>query len=102
MGGAVPVIELPMLTARGKPVTGKRARELERFLDVMDDGDTVALLGPDRSVLELGTVGSVALTNDTARRTVNVSGRVERSDFGYPALLQDPRRLFVVPRPRHL
>lgn len=102
IGGAVPVIELPMLTARGKPVTGKKARELERFLDVMDDGDTVALLGPDRSVLELGTVGSVALTNDTARRTVNVSGSVERSDFGYPALLQDPRTLFVVPRPGHL
>ncbi|MGW9402623.1 MSMEG_6728 family protein [Arthrobacter sp. NPDC055585] len=98
-GCDVPVIELQMLTARGKPVTGKKARELERFLDVMDDGDTVALLGPDRSVLELGTVGGVTLTNDTARRNVDIFGSVNRSDFRYPALLQDPRTVFTVPRP---
>jgi len=98
-GSDVPVIELPMLTARGKSVTGKKARELERFLDGMSDGDTVALLGPDRSVLELGTVDGVTLTNDTARRKVNVFGSVKRSDFAYPALLQDPRTLFAVPRP---
>lgn len=98
-GGDMPVIELPMLTARGTPVTGKRARELERFLDVMDDGDTVALLGPDRTVLETGTVGQASLTNDTARRTVQVTGRILRSDFSYPALLQDPRTLFAVPHP---
>ncbi len=98
-GGDEPVIELPMLTARGTPVTGKKARELERFLEVMDDGDTVALLGPDRSVLALGTVGEASLTNDTARRTVQVTGSVRRSDFSYPALLQDPRTLFAVPHP---
>ena len=96
--GDVPVIELPMLTARGAPVRGKKARELERFLEVMDDGDAVALLGPDRSVLQLGTVGEVSLTNDTARRPVHVTGTVQRSDFAYPALLQDPRTLFAVHR----
>lgn len=98
-GNDGPVIELPMLSAGGKPVTGKKARQLERFLDEMNDGDEVALLGPDRTVLELGTVGEVSLTNDTALRTVQVSGRLRRSDFAYPALLQDPRTLFSVPRP---
>ncbi|MBF4993145.1 MSMEG_6728 family protein [Arthrobacter gandavensis] len=94
-----PVIELPMLSARGTPVTGKKARQLERFLEEMDDGDEVALLGPDRTVLELGTVGEVSLKNDAALRTVQVSGTVLRSAFAYPALLQDPRVLFAVPKP---
>lgn len=97
-----PVIELPMLSARGAPVTGKKARQLERFLDEMNDGDEVALLGSDRTVLELGTVGEASLTNDTAQRTVRVSASVLRSDFAYPALLQDPRTLFAVPYPGHL
>ncbi|MBD7996754.1 MSMEG_6728 family protein [Arthrobacter sp. Sa2CUA1] len=95
-----PVIELPMLSARGTPITGKKGRQLERFLDVMNDGDAVALLGPDRSRLELGEVGPVTLTNDTARRNVRLTGAaLERSAFAYPALLQDPRVLFTVPVP---
>ena len=95
-----PAIELPMLSARGTPITGKKGRQLERFLEVMNDGDTVALLGPDRSNLELGQVGPVSLTNDTALRRVSLTGTVlARSDFAYPALLQDPRALFTVPVP---
>jgi len=98
-GPSGPVIELPMLSARGTPVTGKAGRQLERFLDVAEDGDAVALLGPDPSMLELGSVGPAALTNDAARREVSVSGRVARADFSYPALLQDPRTFFAVPAP---
>jgi hypothetical protein len=95
-----PVIELPMLSGRGTPVTGKKGRQLERFLEVMNDGDMVALLGPDRSLLELGKVGPVTLTNDAARREVSLTGTVvDRSAFAYPALLQDPRTLFAVPVP---
>ncbi|MFJ2508755.1 MSMEG_6728 family protein [Arthrobacter citreus] len=97
-----PVIELPMLSARGTPVAGKKARQLERFLEEMNDGDEVALLGADRTVLDLGTVGEVSLTNDAAHRPVQTSGRVRRSDFIYPALLQDPRTLFAVPHPGRL
>lgn len=98
-GGDRPVIELPMLSARGVPVTGKKARQLERFLEEMNDGDEVVLLGPDRAVLQLATVGEVSLTNDSAVRPVQVSGTVLRSEFSYPALLQDPRVLFSVPKP---
>lgn len=95
-----PVIELPMLSARGTPITGKKGRQLERFLEVMNDGDPVALLGSDRSRLELGEVGPVTLTNDTARRRVSLTGEVlNRTAFTYPALLQDPRTLFTVPVP---
>lgn len=95
-----PVIELPMLSARGTPITGKKSRQLERFLEVMNDGDPVALLGSDRSRLELGEVGPVTLTNDTARRRVSLTGEaLNRAAFTYPALLQDPRTLFAVPVP---
>lgn len=95
-----PAIELPTLSARGAPVTGKKARQLERFLDVMDDGDAVALLGPDRTRLQIGEAGPVTLTNDTARRSVTLTGTVlDRASFDYPALLQDPRILFAVPAP---
>ncbi len=97
--GGDPVIELPMLNAKGTPVTGKSGRQLVRFLEDMDDGDDVALLGADRAVLSVGTVGPVSLTNDTARRTVRVTDAVPRTAFGYPVLLQDPRTLFRVPRP---
>ncbi|WAP53463.1 hypothetical protein OL239_15740 [Arthrobacter sp. ATA002] len=70
-----------------------------RFLEDMDDGDEVVLPGADRSVLSVGTVGPVSLTNDTARRTVAISGTIDRAAFQYPALLQDPRTLFKVERP---
>ena len=96
---ADPVISLPMLSAKGTPITGKKARQLVRFLEDMDDGDDVVLLGADRSVLRTGTVGPVRLTNDTATRSVSVTGEVLRSEFDYPARLQDPRTLFQVPRP---
>ena len=94
-----PVIELPMLSLKGTPVAGKKGRQLVRFLEDMDDGDDVVLLGADRSVLLAGTVGPVQLTNDTARRPVTIAGTIPRAAFAYPALLQDPRTLFRVPRP---
>ena len=94
-----PTIVLPMLSAKGTPISGKKGRQLVRFLEDMDDGDDVVLLGADRSVLLTGNVGPVRLTNDTAIRTVTVTGQVPRSDFNYPARLQDPRTLFRVPRP---
>ncbi|MET4058901.1 hypothetical protein ABIB35_000430 [Arthrobacter sp. UYP6] len=97
-----PVIELPMLSVKGTPITGKKGRQLAAFLEDMDDGDDVVVLGADRSVLCVGTVGPASLTNDTARRTVSVRGNVHRVAFKYPALLQDPRTLFRVPRPASL
>ncbi|MCC3269514.1 MSMEG_6728 family protein [Arthrobacter gengyunqii] len=97
-----PVIELPMLNGKGTPITGKRGRELVRFLEDMDDGDDVVLLGADRAVLSVGTVGPVSLTNDTAKRSVRIDGTIPRAAFRYPALLQDPRTLFRVPRPAAL
>ena len=93
------VIELPMLSARGTPITGKKGRQLVRFLEDMNDGDDVVLLGANRSMLTLGHVGPVSLTNDTAKRTVSISDTMPRTIFEYPALLQDPRTLFKVPRP---
>lgn len=92
-------IVLPMLSAKGTPISGKKGRQLARFLEDMDDGDDVLLLGPDRHALRIGTVGPVRLTNDTATRSVAVTGEMARSDFDYPARLQDPRTLFRVPRP---
>ena len=100
--GSTPVVELPMLSVKGTPIAGKKGRQLARFLDEMDDGDPVALLGPNRSTLELGVVGPVTLTNDTARRSVEITGSVQRTAFAYPALLQDPRTLFAVPLPEGL
>lgn len=94
-----PEIVLPMLSAKGTPISGKKGRQLARFLENMDDGDDVLLLGADRSVLPTGFVGPVRLTNDTAIRSVTVTGEMARSDFDYPARLQDPRTLFRVPRP---
>ncbi|MFJ7748779.1 MSMEG_6728 family protein [Arthrobacter sp. NPDC097144] len=96
------VIELPMLSAKGTPIAGKKGRQLVRFLEDLADGDDVVLLGADRSVLDVGTVGPATLTNDTARRSVTVHGRISRDSFPYPALLQDPRTLFRVPRPAGL
>lgn len=97
-----PTIVLPMLSAKGTPIVGKKGRQLVRFLEDMDEGDDVVLLGADRAVLRTGTVGPVRLTNDTATRPVTVTGEILRSEFEYPALLQDPRTLFRVPRPGFL
>ena len=98
-GGAADIV-LPMLSAKGTPITGKRGRQLVRLLEDMDDGDPVAVIAPaDRTRLLLGRAGPVELTNDTARRTVKLSGSVPRAAFSYPAVLQDPRTLFAVPRP---
>ena len=96
------MIELPMLSPKGTPIAGKKGRELARFLEDVQDGDVVVLLGHNRSVLSVGSVGPATLTNDTARRTVSITGAVPRADFRYPALLQDPRTLFMVPRPAAL
>lgn len=98
-GAGDPQIVLPMLSVKGTPVAGKKGRQLLRFLEDMDDGDDVVLLGTDRSLLRTGVVGPVRLTNDTATRSVTVTGEIRRSDFEYPARLQDPRTLFRVPRP---
>ena len=97
--GGSPVIELPMLNDKGAPITGKRGRQLVRFLEDMDDGDDVVVLGSERNVLSVGTVGPVSLTNDTAKRPVTITDTIPRAAFRYPALLQDPRTLFRVPRP---
>ncbi|MDN3905390.1 MSMEG_6728 family protein [Arthrobacter sp. YD2] len=101
--GDAATIVLPMLSAKGTPITGKRGRQLVRLLEDMDDGDPVAVIAPnDRSRLLLGRAGPVELTNDTAVRSVALSGSIPRSAFSYPAVLQDPRTLFAVPRPANL
>ncbi|KAD3515129.1 hypothetical protein GD627_12585 [Arthrobacter yangruifuii] len=98
--GDAAAIALPMRSAKGTPIAGKRGRQLVRLLEDMDDGDRVAVLSPaDRTRLLLGRVGPVELTNDTAMRQVKLSGSIPRSAFAYPAVLQDPRTLFAVPRP---
>ncbi|MCQ1950933.1 MSMEG_6728 family protein [Arthrobacter sp. zg-Y859] len=98
--GDAAAIVLPMLSAKGTPITGKKGRQLLRLLEDMDDGDQVAVLSPaDRTRLLLGRAGPVELTNDTAVRQVKLNGEVSRAAFSYPAVLQDPRTLFAVPRP---
>ena len=93
-------IRLPMLGAKGTPIGGKRGRQLMRFLEDMDDGDPVAVFLPGESSLLMGTAGPVRLTNDEAEREVRLTGQcLARTDFAYPALLQDPRTLFTVPAP---
>ncbi|CEA09501.1 hypothetical protein BN1051_02871 [Arthrobacter saudimassiliensis] len=94
------LIRLPMLSAKGTPISGKRGRQLVRLLEDMADGDPVAVLAGDPSVVLLGTAGEVRLTNDTAEREVLLTGQAARSDFASPALLQDPRTLFRVPAPQ--
>ena len=98
--GDTAAIVLPMLSAKGTPITGKRGRQLVRLLEDMDDGDPVAVLAPaDRAQLLLGIAGPVELTNDTAIRQVKLSDSISRTAFAYPAVLQDPRTLFAVPKP---
>ncbi|MCC9146018.1 MULTISPECIES: MSMEG_6728 family protein [unclassified Arthrobacter] len=98
--GDAAAIVLPMLSVKGAPITGKKGRQLVRLLEDMDDGDPVAVLSPaDRNTLLLGRAGPVELANDTAVRPVKLTGEIPRSAFAYPAVLQDPRTLFAVPRP---
>ena len=92
---------LPMLSAKGTPITGKRGRQLARMLEDMEEGDPVAVPTPDRAVLRMGTAGPVRLTNDTAVRSIRLGSTLPRSAFSCPALLQDPRLLFAVPAPRN-
>ena len=57
--------------------------------------------------LQRGTLGPLAIAREdskdnddgapgTARRPISLSGWLRRSDFEYPALLQDPRRFYAV------
>jgi hypothetical protein len=100
---AAPAVELMMpLQAPGGKAAPKWDRQLAVFEHGVADGEPVLLAGPDTGRFRAGTAGPVLLAEDALVRTAALNGWVRRSDFGRPALLQDPRTLFCVPRPAAL
>ncbi|SDQ36022.1 MSMEG_6728 family protein [Arthrobacter crystallopoietes] len=96
------VVSLPALTPAGVPVRGKKARQLDALLNEANDGDPVALPLDGGLRFATGTLGPITGTADTLARTLVLSGEIRRTDFDYPALLQDPRLFFAVPLPAAL
>jgi hypothetical protein len=84
----------------------KWRRQVETYL-ALPIGTRFAALGSD-TTLKLGKLASEAQTEvddgsnptEIFFRAVKFDGSIERSDFPYPALLQDPRTLFETVGPR--
>ncbi len=87
------------LEAPGGRAAPKWDRQLAVFEHGIADGDTVVLAGTDPERFRTGAAGPVLLAEDVLLRGVALNGWVRRGDFDRPALLQDPRTLFCVPRP---
>lgn len=110
-----------------KRASPKWQRQVASFIDVMKEGDPVALADEAGNRLRTGVVGplkaggvdpletgagvdpletgagadpSAVDDGEAFRRPVHFTGWVERWDVGCPALLQDPRTLFPIPAPR--
>ncbi|WP_286277025.1 MSMEG_6728 family protein [Naasia aerilata] len=83
--------------------TPKWRAQLSEFVDALEPGTEIATLVGNEPVLHRGTVtgdlqtrqlesGAVSLV-----RTVDYTGTLSRGDFAIPAILQDPRSVFLAP-----
>ena len=78
----------------------KWQRQVTTFIDVVREGDAVAIADPEGKRYRTGVVGELRMDDDgSATRAVHPAGWLQRTDFDHPALLQDPRTFFPVPRP---
>ena len=92
----------------GHPPAGravpKWSRQYAAFTELAREGDAAAVVMEAGARLQRGTLGPLTIDsgeNDddapaTARRPISLTGWLRRSDFEYPALLQDPRRFYAV------
>lgn len=98
------------LVLPGHPPAGravpKWSRQYAAFTELAREGDAAAVVVEGGVRLQRGNLGPLAVdgTADddapgTARRSIEFSGWLRRSDFDYPALLQDPRRFYAVEAP---
>jgi hypothetical protein len=97
------LVGMPQTNAAGK-VTPACRQQLERFMEALEPGTRVAVLGEDPAVLHLAEVtGPVAgVTIDGAEyvaRSARYEGDLARGELPVPAELQNPRRLFPVAPP---
>jgi Pyrimidine dimer DNA glycosylase len=89
-GGIVSLGESSPSGGRGP----KWRAQLELFRTVTV-GTRIAALSPDGQSLALGTLDEfINAPGEGVSRRVIIDGQLSRTDFPYPALLQDPRSLF--------
>ncbi|WP_323960672.1 hypothetical protein GC088_03835 [Arthrobacter sp. JZ12] len=104
-------LQLPAHPPAGRAVP-KWTRQYTAFTELAREGDPAGVVVEGGARLQVGTLGPLALDpvepeNDdddaapppTARRPIALSGWLRRTDFEYPALLQDPRRFYAVELP---
>ena len=97
---ATGVVTLPELSPRGKRSRGWQ-EQLDSFAR-LEPGASVALLVGNGDVLLGGSVTGEVIAysgaDDTGglRCTMEIEGEIARTEFPYPALLQDPRSFFEV------
>lgn len=80
----------------------KWSRQYTAFTELARVGDAAAVVVDGGARLQTGTLGALSTDDDgaqAARRRINFSGWLRRTDFAYPALLQDPRRFYAVEAP---
>ncbi|HET7415877.1 MAG TPA: MSMEG_6728 family protein [Arthrobacter sp.] len=89
-----------------KRVSPKWRRQVACFTDVVKEGDSLAVADATGTRFRTGVAGPLQVHGTDSRnvdgplwRRVRFSGWLERSDFDWPARLQDPRTLFPVPEP---
>lgn len=96
---------------RAKP---KWTRQYAAFTELAREGDAAAVVVDGGSRLHVGTLGPLSLDASSgedgddddgtpaASRPITFTGWLARTDFEYPALLQDPRRFYAVEAPEAL
>jgi hypothetical protein len=92
-------VTLGELSPRGKR-SAKWTAQLDAFA-TLDPGTSIAVLTPEGDILQRGTVLDAVVTAEDAgqrvlRLPVDLWGELPRGAFAYPALLQDPRTVFLV------
>jgi hypothetical protein len=107
--GPVDTADGDALVLPGHPPAGravpKWSRQYAAFTELAREGDAAAVVLDGGARLRLGTLGPLTSGKDddgapgTARRPISLAGWLRRSDFDYPALLQDPRRFYAVEAP---
>jgi hypothetical protein len=94
------LISLGELSPRGKR-SPKWTAQLDAFA-ALEPGTSIAVLSPEGDILHRGTVIDAVIAaedeagQDVLRLPVNLWGELPRGAFPYPALLQDPRTVFLV------
>lgn len=104
-------LHLPGRPPGGRAVP-KWSRQYAAFTELAREGDPAAVVVEGGTRLRVGTLGPLSLeapfSEDddggipAAGRPITFSGWLRRSDFDYPALLQDPRRFYAVEAPGSL